>query len=339
MSVNLPLPRGPLSAAIVNHLRNGDALSPPTSFDPSLNSLIDDDLHLALWVCYELHHHGFDEVADDEEWCVQVLAFRQVLESAFEQALRHEHALESFPADPDVAIRVLAERAGPPLASTIAEGTLDQLREFAVHRSAYQLKEADGHTWALPRLRGPARSAMIEIQFDEYGQGVPGQAHSELFAAALRDLGLDDRFGRYVERLPGPTLATDNLVSMFGLNRRLRAALVGHLALFEITSVTPMSKYLSAARRHGDLPHLARFYEVHVEADLHHGDLAMGRMVAHLVRDEPALASDVVFGAGAVARVEARFARHVLSRWETGRSSLYEAPTVAPAPARRSVAS
>ena len=27
-------------------------------------------------------------------------------------------------------------------------------REIAVHRSGYQLKEADPHTWAIPRLNG-----------------------------------------------------------------------------------------------------------------------------------------------------------------------------------------
>jgi Iron-containing redox enzyme len=50
-------------------------------------------------------------------------------------------------------------------------GTLAQLREFAIHRSAYQLKEADPHTWAIPRLTGAVKAAMVEIQADEYGDG------------------------------------------------------------------------------------------------------------------------------------------------------------------------
>ena len=130
--------------------------------------------------------------------------------------------------------------------------------EFAIHRSAYQLKEADPHTFAIPRLGGPGRSAMIEIQADEYGGGRPGEAHAELFAAAMTDLGLDATFGHYVDRLPGSTLATDNLVSLFALQRRLRGALIGHLALFEMCSVTPMSRYLAAARRIGEAPNLER---------------------------------------------------------------------------------
>ena len=43
------------------------------------------------------------------------------------------------------------------------------MREFAVHRSAYQLKEADPHTWVIPRLRGRGEGRLVEIQPDEYG--------------------------------------------------------------------------------------------------------------------------------------------------------------------------
>ena len=321
MRPTLPTPRGPLSSALLAHLTDGEPLAVPSlrSVDP----LADDDFHLALWCCYELHHHGFEGVDDDLEWDPEVLGFRRVLESVFEGALRAEHQPSAVPSDPQIALRVIGTWAGPPLASTVAErGDLTHLRELAVHRSAYQLKEADPHTWAIPRLRGAGRSAMIEIQADEYGEGVPGEAHAELFAAAMDQLGLSSRFGHYIDLLPGTTLATDNLVNMFGLNRRLRGALVGHLALFEMCSVVPMSKYLSAARRVGGLPALERFYEVHVEVDAHHADLALNQMVGGVLADEPELAADVIFGAAALCKVETRFAHRILRAWDDGVSSL-----------------
>lgn len=317
----LPTPRGPISSALLAHLADGEPLAVPSlrTVDP----LTDDDLHLALWCCYELHHHGFDGIDDDQEWNVDVLRFRRTLEAVFEGALRAEHQAAAVPADPQLALRVIGTWAGPPLAATVAEhGDLLHLQELAIHRSAYQLKEADPHTWAIPRLRGPGRSALIEIQADEYGGGEPGAAHCELFAAAMEELGLSGEFGRYVDRLPGTTLATDNLVELFGLNRRLRGALIGHLALFEMCSVVPMSRYLQAARRVGGLPALERFYEVHVEVDAHHAELALGRMVGGFVASEPDLAADVVFGAAALARVEARFAHRILRAWDDGASSL-----------------
>ena len=321
MRPQLPTPCGPLSSSLLGRLTDREPLSAPEI--GALEPLTDPDLQLALWCCYSLHYRGFDGVEDSMEWDGETLAFRAVLEQAFEAALRAEHAEGSVPTDPLVALRVIETWAGPPLSSTMAaSGTREQLAEFAIHRSAYQLKEADPHTWAIPRLHGPGRSAMIEIQADEYGQGVPGKAHAELFAAAMAELGLEPEFGHYVDRLPGVTLATDNLVSMFALNRRLRGALIGHLALFEMTSVTPMSRYLATARRIGGLDAFERFYEVHVEADAHHADLALNKMVAGFLDTEPELAPDIIFGAAALAKVEGRFAKHLLASWREGRSSL-----------------
>jgi hypothetical protein len=305
------------------------------------NATADDDLHLALWACYQLHYDGFDGLDDAFEWDPATLAFRARLEAQFEQDLRLEHRAGDLPGDPVCALRAISGWAGPPLARTVGRrGTLDEVREIAVHRSAYQLKEADPHTWAIPRLRGPGRAAMVEIQADEYGDGVPGEAHCELFAAALVDLGLDPTFGAYVDRLPGVTLATDNLISMFGLHRRLRGAAVGHLALFEMCSVGPMGHYLRAAERLGELGALERFYEVHVEIDEHHARLALEGMVAPMVAADPTLGPEVVFGAAALSRVEARLADHVLRSWSEGRSSLLDveaeaeaAPALSPAAA------
>lgn len=325
----LPRARGALSDAVIRFLSDGGTIDDPGPVPHEVDALVDDDLHLALWCCYELHHHGFTGVADEVEWDPDLIRFRRRLEAAFERALREEEHGESLPADAGTALRVIVEWAAPPLSSTVeATGTLEQLREFAIHRSLYQLKEADGHTFGIPRLSGPGRSAYIEIQADEYGSGRPGEAHSELFADAMRELDLDPSFGAYLDRVPGTTLATDNLVEMLALNRRLRGALVGHLALFEMTSVEPMSRYLRAARRLGDgeLPSVERFYAVHVEADAHHGHLALNKMVAGVLRDEPELASDLIFGAVALSRVEGRFARHLLRCWGEDRSSLLPVP-------------
>ena len=324
-----PAARGPLTRVLFawwDGRSHGVEVEPEARTDQHLaavDPLVDDDLHLALWACYQLHYGGLAGVDDGREWDPATLGFRARLEAAFEGALRAEHGPEVLPADPVEALGEVRTWAGPPLARTVEDrGTLDQLREFAVHRSVYQLKEADPHTFALPRLRGPGRAAMVEIQADEYGDGVPGEAHCELFADAMEELGLSSREAAYVDQLPGATLAADNLVSMFGLHRRLRGALVGHLALFEMCSVVPMSRYLAAARRIGGLPALERFYRVHVEVDEHHARLALDGMVAPMVEASPELGPDVVFGAAALSRVEGRLAAHLLRSWEAGASSL-----------------
>jgi hypothetical protein len=322
--VALPRSRGPLSRAVLDAL--GSEPGTPIAF-PAIgpDDVLDDgDAQLALTCCYELTYSGFGEVDDRWEHDPELVRVRAELEAAFERSL--VAALGSEPTEPAHvadALRGLAAGDGPSLSGWVAEhATLDQVREFCIHRSQYQLKEADPHTWAIPRLRGAAKAAYVTIQYDEYGSGRTADMHAELFAETMRALGLDDRPGAYLDRLPAATLATGNLVTMFGLHRRWRGAAVGHLALFEMTSVGPMQRYSDALARLG-LPESARrFYDVHVVADAVHERIALDDMVADFVVQEPDLAPDVVFGARALTLVESRVAAELLHAWRVGRSAL-----------------
>ena len=292
---------------------------------PTDDPLSGEDSQLSLYLCYELHYRGLSGVDPAWEWEPSLLELRRDLEDAFEEVLlrRLGPPSELLTDVPSLLRALIAEASGPSLSRYMVEhGTLEQMREFAVHRSGYQLKEADPHSWAIPRLSGRAKSALIEIQHDEYGQGRPGQAHAELFAATMSALGLDPTYGAYLDRLPGPTLATTNLVSFFGLHRRWRGALVGHLALFEMTSVEPMGRYSRALERFGLSADARRFYDVHVVADAHHEIVAATDLAGGLAETEPALAGDILFGARAVMAVEEYFTDHLLGSWAAGVSSL-----------------
>jgi hypothetical protein len=321
----LPRPRGVLSDYLVSHLERPPHELPPCP-PAEDDALAGDDFHLALYLCYELHYRSFAGVDECWEWDPGLLAVRRTLESLFELAVASQVGDEPWRGDVAHELRRIVEAAdGPSLSAHMAErGTLEQMREFAVHRSAYQLKEADPHTWAIPRLAGGPKAAMIEIQADEYGGGVEAAMHATLFADTMSALGLDPAYGAYLDRLPGPTLATINLVSLFGLHRRYRGALVGHLAIFEMTSVLPMARYSRALARLGLGPGARRFYDVHVEADARHSVVALDRMAAGLAAREPALAGDIVFGARAIMDVEARFTDHLLGSWAASRSSLLD---------------
>jgi hypothetical protein len=319
----LPIPRGPLSEAIITALRERPRPVCPVP-DTNIDPRTDDDFQLALHVAYELHYRSFDGVADEWEWHPSLVAFTRELERSFEEALRADAG--SMPLVDDLVVELpgfLDAYDGPSLSAHVMDhGTLPQLREFAIHRSAYQLKEADPHTWAIPRLRGAAKAAFVHIQSDEYGNGRASDMHSTLFEDTMRALGLDPTYGAYVDQLPGVTLATGNLITMLGLHRRLRGALVGHLAVFEMTSVVPMSRYSRALRRLGVRRSGRRFYDVHVEADAVHENIALNDLVGSFARQEPEQAGEVLFGARALMDVEARFAAHLLSSWQAGRSSL-----------------
>ena len=162
----------------------------------------------------------------------------------------------------------------------------------------------------IPRLDGAAKTAVMEIQYDEYGSGDPAWMHSELFRTTMIAAGLDGSYGAYVDR-PRDDLATVNLITLFGVHRRWRGALVGHLAAFEMTSSLPNRAYAHGFRRLGFDDDAVRFFDEHVEADSVHEVLA-GDLAAGLAVEEPELASDVVFGAMAMALLEGRFADGLL---------------------------
>jgi hypothetical protein len=230
--------------------------------------------------------------------------------------------------------RLLEGDDGPSLSTYCAEeATLDQIREEMVHRSAWQLKEADPHSWLLPRLWGRPKAALVEVQADEYGDGVEKDIHAELFASAMQRVGLDDRYGAYLDHIPGVTLATVNLISFFGLHRRLRGAAVGHLALFEMASVPVMADMSLALRRHGFDEWTRLFYDTHVVADAHHQTVAAEGLAAGLVEQDPQMLDDVLFGVHALADLESAMTEHILSAWREGRTSLLEPlPSIDTAP-------
>jgi hypothetical protein len=320
----LPEPRGPLTEFLVSRLRDepgpiGDA---PTAEG---DTMVGEDFHLALYVLYELHYRGFDGVDEDWEWEPSLLAVRGVLERAFEDRLR-EGVRGPAPAGDTVPERLAAVLEEAPSSGfgryVQREATLDQFREFVVHRSAYQLKENDPHAWALPRLDGTAKVALAEIQSDEFGGGRPEWLHARLFGDTMEALSLDRAYGAYLDHIPGGTLATVNAMSLFGLHRRLRGAIVGHLAILEMDSSAPNRRYGDGLRRLGLDEQATRFYDEHVEADAVHEAIAAHDLAGSLAADDPATADDIIFGARALVLVDSALTDALLAAWRAGRTSL-----------------
>ena len=328
--MQLPEPRGPLSRALFADLPTG-ALSPSTtglaieSAATAGDPLLDNDLQISLAACYELHYRGFDGVDDAWEWDPALLALRAHLERAHTAALRElvgPLQVTDEPVDRQLTALIAADD-GPSLSRYLARsGSLEQWREYLTLRSVYHLKEGDPHTFAVPRLSGRTKSAMVEIQADEYGGGSPARMHSELFAGLLRDLGLDDAYGALWDDAPAPAFTAVNTMSLFGLHRRWRAAALGHLTAVEMTSSEPSRRYSAGLRRLGYGPRTTVFYDEHVEADAVHEQIAAVDMCGSLVAGEPVLAADVLFGAASSLALDGLTARYLLGEWEAGRSAL-----------------
>ncbi|GAA2746655.1 MULTISPECIES: iron-containing redox enzyme family protein [Kitasatospora] len=333
----LPHPRGPLSAHVLDRL-HGPPGQPPAgplpapAPDHAPPTAWDDDLQLALYLCYELHYRGFAGVDPGWEWDPDLLRLRGHLERCFLTELRR--VTDPLPL-PDEALAGLlaADPGGPdsPSHHLLTAGERRQAAEYLVHRSLYHLKEADPQMWVVPRLPHPAKAALVAVQYDEYGSGHPERAHALLFARMMADFGLDPAYGRYLDAVPAPALAVVNLMSMFGLHRALRGALVGQFAAVEITSPPGAARLAEAFERLGAGPDGTLFYREHVVADAVHEQQVRLTVIDPLLAEEPELAGDVAFGIAATGAVEDRLARHLLTAWRAGRSSLRTAPRPAAA--------
>lgn len=329
--MRMPPPRGALSAWLADTLRrspsamSAGATAPPVPGGRPA-AWADEDLQLALWCCYELHYRGFEDAGEDWEWHPAVLAFRGSLERRWLTSLRDltgEHAGVPASAVPG-ALRELTRRGGgPDLAGYLArEAGRDQFAEFIGHRSVYQLKEADPHSFGIPRLDGKVKAALVEIQADEYGGGRAERMHSELFRTTMRWLDLDDSYGHYVPAVPAVTLAVSNLMSLFALHRRWTGALLGHLAALEMTSTGPNRLYSAGARRLGAAARERRYFDEHVAADAVHEQIAAHDLCGGYAADHPGAAADVLFGAACCLALDDALAGYLLSRWHAGQSSL-----------------
>ncbi|MEJ1154453.1 iron-containing redox enzyme family protein [Microbacterium marmarense] len=290
--------------------------------------LHDDDAQLSLFLMYSVHYGSITQFDAGWEWNPGLIRVRGILEAAMEVALR---AAVQRPVAPDATADAVAEylfaltapTPGPSLSRFMAKSaTVEQAREFLILRSVYTLREADPHSWAIPRLTGRAKAALVEIQADEYGGGRPQRIHAEIFARSMRGAGLDATYATYIDAVPPILLASHNMMSLFGLHRRLRGAIVGHLAAFEMTSSLPNRGYADGFRRLGFGDEVTEYFDEHVEADAVHEQIAGRDLAGALVESEPELLNDVIFGAAACLLVDDMVADDIREAWEHGRSAL-----------------
>ncbi|GGT15653.1 iron-containing redox enzyme family protein [Streptomyces purpureus] len=324
----LPAGRGPLSAAVLMALRAPapapELASPAVAHAAGAADPWGEDLQLALYVLYELHYRGFADIQGEREWDPDLLRLRGLLEARMLDALVDE--LTGAPTTVDEAFGPLLEEpvdlSGSLSRFLETHGELWQLREYAALRSLYHLKEADPHAWVIPRLTGRAKAAMVAIEYDEFGAGRAERVHARLFADLMTDLGLDPSYGRYLECAPAPLLATVNLMSLLGLHRARRGALVGHFAWVEVTSSPGSRRLARAMRRCGAGPAAEHFYAEHVEADAVHEQVVRHEVIGGLLAAEPGLEADIAFGCAATDLLEDRLGAYLRTRWTAGRSAL-----------------
>src|ERR1700689_1905534 len=265
----LPWPRGPLSATVVSALQRQPGTLGATPPLTNLDALSDDDFQLALYLCYEMNYRGLAKA--EWEWDPGLLNFRTELERVFEERLREEIGQLPSRLFHDVVAdfeELVSDSTSSSLGTYLSQsGTIDQFREFCVPRSAHQQRSFDTERPAALSRAEENELVKVLIPFDEWGTGEAGRVRASFLADVMTSLGLDPSYGSYVEILPGVTLATANLATMFALHPHWRAALVGQLSVAEMTSMESMERYRKALFRFGLRPVGRRFANADVVVD------------------------------------------------------------------------
>ncbi|SER27837.1 iron-containing redox enzyme family protein [Lentzea albida] len=317
--MHLPSPRGPLSEQVVAAL-SGDPDGRPIAFtaaDP-----YGEDLTIALHTLYELHYCGFDGVNPEWEWDPELLRLRAQAERVFLDALRSD-VDGGDDLDAELGALLVEHVPGNGVSHHLRDhGTWEQMCEYFAHRSVYHHKEADPHAWVIPRLRGRAKAALVAVEFDEFGGGKADRMHSRLYADLLDGAGMSSDYLHYLDDVPAPAIAIVNMMSLFGLHRSLRGALVGHFAAAEITTAPSAQRMAQALTRLEADPRCVEFFTEHIEADAVHEQIMRNDVIGSLLEQEPGLRGDVVFGIQATEHLESRLANHLLSAWSADESSL-----------------
>ncbi|GAA4686586.1 iron-containing redox enzyme family protein [Nocardioides nanhaiensis] len=293
---------------------------PDHRLDPGPTADDEGDRQLALWMLFELHHRGFEDVPDDAEWRPDLLALRRDLERDLEARWRElaapllaEHAAQ---ATGDLATDFFAlceADTGPSVAEFVRRrATTEQLHAVLRQRSVYHGKEQDAAMWAVPRLDDEPTAHLLAVAYDEYGNGSPDQVHSRLWAGGLRAAGVDDAYGAHVGEAVPEVLEQNNLMAMLGLQRRLLPASLGHLAAFEVTSALPSQQWVRGLERLRAPEELTGYFREHVLADSVHEQVAVRQLLGSYLGGAPDRRDDVFWGGAVCLLAEGRAGAAVL---------------------------
>jgi hypothetical protein len=188
--------------------------------------------------------------------------------------------------------------------------SLESMKRIVAQRSLFYLREPDPWIYAVPTLRGISKAGLIDLLLDEYGWGKLVRMHSSVSARLTEALGLESERDHYEAETSWQYLATLNHQWMCALDGALSRRLLGTIYLTEAGSPDAMRNYLTAWDRLGiHDPDVREFYELHIEADENHSEVALREVVIPVCELEgPETAIEVATGIFDARALEADFA-------------------------------
>lgn len=260
------------------------------------------DALLALLTIYDLHLAPLHEVGEQARFQHHpgVASLKWQLEERLVDILDEgindaDWGDDLDPSDPVASLRAIAARDQvPPVYEWLAdEATEDEVLAFLTMEGGPDGGFDDLVAACQVGLSGPAKLEMAVNYWDEMGNGVLEDVHTELHHTMARALRLEPPHREFEATA---SLRRGALGGLLATNRYLQPEMVGALGVIELQAGPRCRRVLAAFDRLG-LPAEARpFYEVHATVDPRHGKDWLDKVVASLA-DQPGFASGMVRGA------------------------------------------
>ena len=281
-----------LDAALLGDGRALDALRDAEPID-------DHDAMVTLLAVHDLHVAPLDGLDGRARWQHHpaVATLKWSLEERFLDRLRERErrAAWHLPGRAPAALRALAamDRVPDAYRFLARSASLDELRAFLSLEGGPDGGFDDLVAACQVGLDGGAKLELARNYWDEMGNGVAGDVHTELHRRMCRALGLEA-----VPRPEQPIEALDRaaLGSVLATNRALQPEMVGALGLIELQAGPRCRQVVEGLRRVGAPADAFPFYEVHAAVDPKHGKDWVDHVVAPL-SDDPAWGEGIVRGA------------------------------------------
>lgn len=304
----LPRARGPVSGALLTLLTGAPIHDPGIVMSSDLTDLwrttdvpwweADDDVALALVCLDELDRRGLAGVHAGWEGHPLLATVRSRLNRPIVLGLDRLEQDSTMPVSGSGCgtvrlVLAMVATAPDPVSAAAVSGLDEQMEEAAAITALQRLRERDAHLALLPALAGTSRQLLQRA-------AVPSEppceddGPREAIGQVLRALGLPDRTGAHLSRMPGAALWRLAVLRYLTARPSLRAATIGWLVTADALAATGRGVTGDSLRAHGIDRETAQRWDHCVV-----GDLAVLEAAEHVIDCEPRLAADLILGARA----------------------------------------
>jgi pyrroloquinoline quinone (PQQ) biosynthesis protein C len=241
----------------------------------------------------DLDHFRFDQL-------------RHVLESAWTRAESGRFAdafgplpvIEQFPAWAQEKCQQDRSNVSHPLFAFLRDqASFEQLREFIVQETPFDIHFGDILAMMMPGVYGQAKMEFSKNFWDEMGRGELPSMHRQLRQQMTQQMDVaDDMYFTSVERFRVEELRLANMYFHAVFNRALLPQAIGMMLATELMVPGRLDQQIEGWRRVGVKDDAMRYLLEHTVVDVEHANGWMHEVVLPMLRRQPGLIGEVVTG-------------------------------------------